>query len=73
MDFRTWWEKEGSVMEEGGCSAETIVSAAWFVATHNKEPDVKICIENLAFDEKVIGIVCRAIADNGALRTTIRG
>ena len=29
MDFETWWEKEGSVMFEGDCSAKIIANAAW--------------------------------------------
>jgi len=29
MNFKTWWEKEGSVMFEGNCSAEITAEAAW--------------------------------------------
>lgn len=32
MDFQKWWEKEGSVMMEGGCSSEVIARAAWIAS-----------------------------------------
>jgi len=32
MEFKKWWETEGSIMQEGGCTPEIIARAAWFVA-----------------------------------------
>ena len=29
MTFESWWDKEGSVMFEGDCTAQTIARAAW--------------------------------------------
>ena len=72
MDFETWWKNEGSLMREGGCNTEITARAAWFVATHNKEPDVRICIENPVFDKEVIAAVCRSIAEDGTRRAALK-
>jgi len=73
MDFETWWKTEGSLMREGGCDTKITARAAWFVATHVKEPDVRICIENPIFDKKVMEVICRNIQNNGTLRGIIKG
>lgn len=39
MDFDVWWESEGVLMAEGGCSPKVIASAAWTVARQGSMQD----------------------------------
>jgi hypothetical protein len=48
VTFEKWWVSEGSVMQEGGCNAETIASAAWVVA---KQPPKCTCWRCMGLDK----------------------
>ncbi len=50
MDFEKWWEKEGSVMFEGNCSAKIIASASWQASDRMMELGEKI-LNNPAIPE----------------------
>lgn len=44
MNFDEWYEREGRVMTEGGCSQEIVARAAYFIATNNeREACAKVC------------------------------
>jgi hypothetical protein len=44
MTFDEWYAREGALMAHGGCSAETVARAAFFVATNEeREACAKVC------------------------------
>jgi hypothetical protein len=53
-ELEKWWDEEGSVMHEQGCSVDVIVNAAWKAATlFEREECAKVCEVVIAQD--VIG------------------